>query len=92
MILAWRRFRPSGAVLAVVGFAVTLVSPLAREIVRTTVLDQDHDFAATDISLILNAVGVVSSIGFIVVVFAIRRMITSAEAATASQPAAGDRL
>ncbi|MDA1298326.1 MAG: hypothetical protein O3B04_10095 [Chloroflexi bacterium] len=66
-----------------------LGSLLLRETILR-VLRPEFGFTARDVGLILTVTGVASLVGFVARVFAIRRMIASAEAAESLELSAGD--
>lgn len=89
MLLAWKRFRPSGVRLAVAGFGVMLLGSLLREILWQ-VLRPELSLNARDFGLISTAAGAVGIVGLVLIVFAMRRIIAGAELAESHGLAARD--
>ena len=87
---AWRRFRSPGSYLVVLGLLLVFASPLTRTIVFEVWVN-DSTLRATDVGTILTVVGMISGIGMIVLVFAIRRLIAAAQVAESSLGFEDDR-
>lgn len=84
MFLAWRRFESAGARLAAFGFAIMLISPVARQVMRAVIeLDSfpDSRDIASRLITISVAAGAASLVGLALIIFAMRRLIADAEEA-----------
>lgn len=89
MLIAWRRFRPSGIQLALGGYSLVLASLIGREILAL-LLNRGSDFTNTRFNLIFITAAFISFIGTAVIVLATRRLIAGAEMATSNAYTTGD--
>ena len=75
---AWRRFGSRGSLVAVVGYGVVLGGLSLTRLLSALLFDRS-DFTAYRISQILYVGVIVSAIGTILIVIALRRLIAGAE-------------
>ena len=90
MLIAWKRFKLTAVRLALGGYALMLVSQITRAI-PSLLLNRGSDFTITRYNLIFIAAGFVSFIGTVVIVLAMRKLITAAEVAGLDALEVGDR-
>jgi hypothetical protein len=89
MFIARRRFRLRGTTWAVVGFGLVVVILAIRQILVPVLLDQ-RTYSANDLGQQL--VGVASSIGSVLAVVALRKMIAAVALVAVGEPGeSGDR-
>lgn len=82
MFLAWKRFSSPGAKLALIGFAVIASGGIALALFNLF-WDPGDLASARDWSIVLNSVGAIGLAGMLITVFALHRLIASAEVAEA---------
>jgi hypothetical protein len=91
MFIARRRFRLRGTTTAVVGFGLVVVILAIRQILVPVLLDQ-RTYSANDLGQQLVVLGVASSIGSVLAVVALRKMIAAVALVAVGEPGeSGDR-
>lgn len=74
--LAWRRFRTPGISLAIAGFAALLAGPVARVLIIEN--RRDNFSSGSDIALGLYVVSVFGSLGGVLLIVSLHRVISAA--------------
>ena len=91
LMLAWRRFRVRGTLFGAAGFGLMLAMVAGRSALTPLILDYDK-VTGDRIVIGLFALGFVSSIGMVLLVISLRKMIKNVEAIMADKSGGASRM